>query len=96
MDEQSKKINTAVEQVINTLKFYGVELVRMELKDNRAPFFQVKIIDDLMKRDLNTTLNITYWTLWTLIYGSRDDTNHNLSIKLEYDYQTKSDKKDDI
>lgn len=83
--EEPRKIDNAVTQVIDTLKFYGVELVGME-SDLKVPSFRVKVTDSAMKRDLEETLNITYWILWTLTYGTRDKDNESLKIDLKYDY----------
>lgn len=85
MEDQSEKIlNDAVSQVINTLKFYGIELVNMEVSEKGPPSFKVQVVESKSKRELKDTLDIAYWILWSLVYGKRTEENSDNKINLTY------------
>lgn len=86
MEDKSEEVilDNAVSQVVNTLKFYGVEIINMEVSEKGPPSFKVQIISSKSKREIKDTLNIVYWSLWSLVYGKYTDENKNNKIVLNY------------
>lgn len=88
--KKDKQINEAINQVVDTLKFNGVTVESFDLSEKGVP--QVSIMIDKQKqfRKLEDTLDLAYWSFWTLLYGSYDKEKSE-RLKLELNYRIKGE-----
>ena len=80
---KDSELNPVIDQVIDTLKFHGVEITNVSIT-GWSPSFKIIVYSKSLKKDLQTTLNFAYWVLWTLVYGKYSDDKSNLKIALDY------------
>lgn len=82
---EDKKLEGLVESVVDTFAFQGVKITNLELTRSGVPHFYVTVSKQKRSKSLEETLNFTYWTLWTLLYGQYDSSKEELEINLSYE-----------
>ena len=81
-ERTNQKLEELVLKVIETFKFYGIEIDSMTL-ENGIPEFNITVLEKDMKYDLNKTLDFAYWTLQKLIYN---DESQKILLNYEIDH----------
>lgn len=79
------KLKSAVDQLISTIEWHGVKLVKAEL-DESPPHIYINLYKVNLKKSTNETLNLVYWSFWTLIYGKYSKKKFK-KHKLKIDYE---------
>lgn len=80
-----EKLTNLSDHVVNTLKFYGVKLVKMELEPNIVPTVYVNLYKKKLKKSVEETLNIVYWVFWSFLYGQYSNKKAK-TCKLQLNY----------
>lgn len=81
----SKVIDEAIGQVVDTFKFHGITITSVDLLSEGCPVINIKISKQKMYRSLDDTLSFAYWTLWTLFYGSYSKDKDSYKLELNYE-----------
>ena len=88
--KNDKQINEAINQVIDTLKFNGFTVERFDLSNKGVPQVDILINTQTQFRSLEDTLDLTYWSFWTLLYGPYDE-EKSKRLKLNLNYRIKGE-----
>ncbi len=86
-DINDKQLTDLSDHIVNTLKFYGVTLVKIEIDQESIPVIYVNIYKKKLKKSLDETLTIVYWVFWSFFYGqySKKKTK-TYRLQLNYNY----------
>ena len=79
-----ERLESLIGSVVSTLDFHGVTIKGMKLSRLGLPSFKVAVSKKKRSKSLDDTLNFTYWTLWTLLYGKYEDSKSELKLNLDY------------
>lgn len=79
------KLDNLINDIVNTLKFYGAEITGIDLSPKGLPSIRIIVHSRERKKSLQEVLDLAYWSLWTLLYGEYSDDKKDLKINLLYD-----------
>lgn len=85
MESNEEKLEQIVKSVVDTLKFHGAEIKEMTISRKGIPCFKIRVSQKGVKKSLQDTLDLVYWTLWTLLYGKYDESKKDLVVGLDYE-----------
>ena len=88
--KKDEQINEAINQVVDTLKFNGITVESFDLSEKGVPQVNIMIDKQIQFRKLEDTLDLAYWSFWTLLYGPYDKEKSE-RLKLELNYRIKGE-----
>lgn len=81
-----KTLIELIKKTVDTLSWYGAELVRVDLDSDPIPHVYVNLYKKKLKKSKKETLQIVYWAFWSFFYGAYSPEKEQ-DYKLILDYQ---------